>query len=465
MHKHKSKPKSHRWGTWSEWTWDSTQQANVRVRQDSQGSEAKVLKVKYRPGFADSDLAGHLEYDWDQQDLNPAGHARTPRDAGVADITDRLNSLSPTGHEAHFEAAEEYAYADGATESTKSKKGKSKHKEKERSHRRHASSEEKSSTASHHGAMYTESAGLQYVQSSYGTDYQQQDPTTTVDYSQYGSAPAAYYNVLSRTTGRGAFDEEGEASSSQMAAAAQLYTGEEFDGTSHGYGNEITGTHETLALREAGELQSECEGSPMPPPETAAGEENVPGIAEGGAGELDPRYRIEHSARFQPGEIFKVHWSEPQGSMSEQPRSSSSKKQDLQNEFGTKFFVGFRRFIVVANDQGHCTCVPILTYGGKGCKKHGVKPEKHGIVYERGQKSKRLDGEPSLGFSPVRVEMTEEGEKISRESRVNYSKLVTVEHNVKVFFIGHVYSNDWQIVGDAVNSCWEKKIHQKQRRK
>lgn len=108
---------------------------------------------------------------------------------------------------------------------------------------------------------------------------------------------------------------------------------------------------------------------------------------------------------------------------------------------------------------------PILTYGGKGCKKHGVKPEKHGIVYERGQKSKRLDGESSLGFAPVRVEMTEEGEKISRESRVNYSKLVTVEHNVKVFFIGRVYSSDWQIVGDAVNSCWEKKIHQKQRHK
>lgn len=53
-----------------------------------------------------------------------------------------------------------------------------------------------------------------------------------------------------------------------------------------------------------------------------------------------------------------------------------------------------------------------------------------------------------MGFSPVRVEMkmTEEGEKVSRESRVNYSKLVTVEHNVKVFFIGHIYLSDWQIV-------------------
>lgn len=37
MHKHKSKSKSHRWGPWSEWTWDVTEQAYVRVRQDTEG--------------------------------------------------------------------------------------------------------------------------------------------------------------------------------------------------------------------------------------------------------------------------------------------------------------------------------------------------------------------------------------------------------------------------------------------
>ncbi len=177
------------------------------ARDRSQGPEGKISDQD----LLIADLAGHLEYDWDQQDLNPAGHARTPRDAGVEDITERLNSLSPTGHEAHcmnkfscciyteprhsfcffhsrvsasvqyltgllfarlcflsetlthckVEAAEEYAYAGGATEATKSKKGKSKHKEKEKSHRRHVSSDGKSSTTSHDAAVYTESAGLQ----------------------------------------------------------------------------------------------------------------------------------------------------------------------------------------------------------------------------------------------------------------------------------------------------------------
>ncbi|KAM3452994.1 hypothetical protein MY3296_004097 [Beauveria thailandica] len=447
MHKHKSKSKSHRWGAWSEWTWNSTQRANVRVRQDTEG---------------------HLEYEWEQQDLNPAGHVRTSRDAAVEDITERLNSLTTTTNEAHFEVAEEYDYAGGAPEQPKTKKNKPKIKEKEKgkekSHRRRASSDGKSSTTSPEGAANTECADLQYVESSYAKEHQRQNqtiaalpamsrhaahaPQSAVNYSQYESARAVYTSERSRSRGFATFGQASAASSSQAAAEAQLYTEEDFETDSS----------------KIGEAHSGSEGLPIPQPETAADGEYIPRTREGDAGELDPRYRIEHSTRFQPGEIFKVHWSEPQGSISEAPKSSS-KKEDLQNKFGTAFFVGFRRFIVVANDQGHCTCVPILTYGGKACKKSGVKPEKHGIVHERGQKSKKLDGEPSLGFSPVRVEMTEEGEKISRESRVNYSKLVTVEHNVKVFFIGHVYANDWQIVGDAVNHCWNKKIHQKQRHK
>lgn len=90
---------------------------------------------------------------------------------------------------------------------------------------------------------------------------------------------------------------------------------------------------------------------------------------------------------------------------------------------------------------------------------------KHGVIHERGHKARLLDGEPKLGFAPIRVEMTEEGEKLSKESRVNYSKLVTVEHNVKVFFIGSVVANDWDLVQDAVNRCWSEKNHHKKRSK
>ena len=49
------------------------------------------------------------------------------------------------------------------------------------------------------------------------------------------------------------------------------------------------------------------------------------------------------------------------------------------------------------------------------------------------------------------------GEHISEESRVNYSKLVTVEHNVKVLFVDNVLYEDWPIVQQAVDECWDSK--------
>ncbi len=42
-------------------------------------------------------------------------------------------------------------------------------------------------------------------------------------------------------------------------------------------------------LRETGEVQSESGDSPIQHPETAADVENMPGMAEDGHGELDPR--------------------------------------------------------------------------------------------------------------------------------------------------------------------------------
>ncbi|PHH49194.1 hypothetical protein CFIMG_006741RA [Ceratocystis fimbriata CBS 114723] len=172
---------------------------------------------------------------------------------------------------------------------------------------------------------------------------------------------------------------------------------------------------------------------------------------------LDPRYQVHKSTNFQPGEVFKVLWSEPVGKSVATSSSTVSGTQTFVDSYGERFYVGFRRFIVVANDAGHCTCVPILTYGGRGCQKSGVKPDRHGIVVQCGKKAKPAAGEPTLGFPPIRVQIRAHGERLTRESRINYSKLVTVEHNVKVFFVGSILAEDADLLQDAVNQCWERK--------
>ncbi|KAJ4263144.1 hypothetical protein NW762_006766 [Fusarium torreyae] len=217
---------------------------------------------------------------------------------------------------------------------------------------------------------------------------------------------------------------------------------------------------DAYAAYAAYELQDE--GKDPEPSAPAGNSDHIIGTG-GDAETLDPRYRVAPSQAFQPGEVFKVLWPEPVGGAG---RASSIAEESVhQDQYGGRIFVHFRRFIIVANDLGHCTCIPISTYGRKGCRKSGVKAEQHGIVTESSnRKPTALAGEPKLGFPAIRVHISEPGERISKESRVNYSKLTTVEHNVKVFFIGRVVGSDWDIVTEAVNTSWANKMHRKKHR-
>jgi hypothetical protein len=50
--------------------------------------------------------------------------------------------------------------------------------------------------------------------------------------------------------------------------------------------------------------------------------------------------------------------------------------------------------------------------------------------------------------------MTAHGETLSLASRVNYSKLVSIEHNCKVLLIGKIRENEFSLVSEAVDECW-----------
>lgn len=82
-----------------------------------------------------------------------------------------------------------------------------------------------------------------------------------------------------------------------------------------------------------------------------------------------------------------------------------------------------------------------------------MKPHKHGILYSIPGRPELLKAEPRLGFLPVRMEMDVSTEKLARTARINYSKLVTVEHNVKVFFIGRIVAEDMDTVDSTVDKC------------
>ncbi|KAF4996931.1 hypothetical protein FDECE_12254 [Fusarium decemcellulare] len=174
-------------------------------------------------------------------------------------------------------------------------------------------------------------------------------------------------------------------------------------------------------------------------------------------------YQVQHSARFQPGEILQV--LSPDTTQGTEGDGYASDETIYRDEYGGQIFVHYRRFILLANDLGHCQCVPISTHRGKGLKKRGIRAETHGIIYEKDKRPSLLDGEPEAGFPPVRVELFEHGERWPPVSRVNYEQLTTVEHHIKVLFIGRIMAADWKIVQDAVDTCWSNRTHYRRHRR
>jgi hypothetical protein len=94
-----------------------------------------------------------------------------------------------------------------------------------------------------------------------------------------------------------------------------------------------------------------------------------------------------------------------------------------------------------------------LTYGFQGVLKYGVHPNDHAVVY-----SSRRDGpyisdreEGLMTKKPIRIEIKDPAHKLDPWSRLNYAKVYTVEHNVKVLFIGKVADNYEQAVVASFN--------------
>jgi hypothetical protein len=73
--------------------------------------------------------------------------------------------------------------------------------------------------------------------------------------------------------------------------------------------------------------------------------------------------------------------------------------------------------------------------------KRGVHARDHTIIYT--EKPVYFSGEKKKGLTktPIRMKADNSRHKLLPESRLNYAKMYTVEHNVKVWFIGEIHEN------------------------
>jgi hypothetical protein len=164
---------------------------------------------------------------------------------------------------------------------------------------------------------------------------------------------------------------------------------------------------------------------------------------------LDPNYTKRRDAKkfFHVGRIFALLWHEPAGS---DGGSATSFK-------GENVYSNIRRMAVVKADiHGACWAVPIHTYGNKGVAKRGfneIDVYGHAVIYMTGTTPYTAPDEPKMSKTPIQVDPAQDKsqeldpkktrldlKKIRLEpmSRINFTKVHTVEHEVKVLNIGIV---------------------------
>lgn len=88
-----------------------------------------------------------------------------------------------------------------------------------------------------------------------------------------------------------------------------------------------------------------------------------------------------------------------------------------------------------------------MTYKRQGTRKPGVKSWHHAIIYTTNPSEtpkpppSELEGEDPLPNLPIRVEAKSPRHELEPSSRLNYAKIYTVEHNIKVSFIGKIHKD------------------------
>lgn len=153
---------------------------------------------------------------------------------------------------------------------------------------------------------------------------------------------------------------------------------------------------------------------------------------------LDLRYSVHSSSFWKIGRVFMVLWREPVGAGGTKITVSPMKSS-------TTAFHRVRRFVIIKSCDRQSICIPILTCGGHAFHKPAVKADDHGMIYSPSNKGSKTEKHGGTFERAIKLEpMHHSRSQIDIASRTNYAKVYTVEHYVKVFFIGQVDQRDME---------------------
>jgi len=146
---------------------------------------------------------------------------------------------------------------------------------------------------------------------------------------------------------------------------------------------------------------------------------------------------------FKKGKVFRALWTQTADHENEgrrHTRAITVSRTEFQEPIHTKV----QWFIVVRSYKSHCLCVPVATYGLQGTNKNGVNPDDHAALVLDGSDQVLLDGE-RLRRAPLHIKMGDRAVRslnLLLSSRINFTKVHTIEYNIKVQTIGRIVHQD-----------------------
>lgn len=90
------------------------------------------------------------------------------------------------------------------------------------------------------------------------------------------------------------------------------------------------------------------------------------------------------------------------------------------------------------NQQKLTTHSPIHTYSRQGTRKPGVHAKDHAVIHMAGTEPFIHPNETAMIKRPLEVEPASFGQTLHEMSRINFGKVHTIEHNIKVMPVGKI---------------------------
>ncbi|RMJ29080.1 hypothetical protein PHISP_00023 [Aspergillus sp. HF37] len=152
---------------------------------------------------------------------------------------------------------------------------------------------------------------------------------------------------------------------------------------------------------------------------------------------LHPDYERQRNPRrfFKLGKVFSILWHENAGLNG---TAISAPSQFTRGRFGEEIYGTIRRMVVVREQHNCAWCLPICTYSRQGVAKPGINAQDHAVIYMTGSEPWTSPAEPRMTKEPLEIMPDRPDKKLDKMSRLNFGKVYTVEHNVKVMPVGKV---------------------------